>query len=132
MGLFNSGPRGPGGSYVFTPPGAGTYLYHCTIHPTLMNGSIKVPVTTNPTSGSTATAFKIIWAPGPPPTGYVFDVQIKRPGAASFVNFKTAQTVKSTTFHPDAGTGTYSFRARLRKLSGGASSFSPAASISVS
>ena len=82
--------------------------------------------------GTTATTFTVTWAAATPPTGYVFDVQIRRPGAA-FVGWKTGVTSRTASFTPDAGTGTYSFRARLRNIANGATSnYSGAKSISVS
>jgi hypothetical protein len=69
----------------------------------------------------------------PAPAGFLYDVQIKRPGATAFVDWMPSQTSTGATFTPDAGTGTYQFKARLRKLSNGkASKYSPSASISVS
>ena len=39
--LFDSGTLGPGSTYTFTFAGAGSYPYHCTIHPT-MTGTITL------------------------------------------------------------------------------------------
>jgi hypothetical protein len=54
------------------------------------------------------------WASAAPPAGYVFDVQIARPGDP-FVDWKMGVTITSSSFTPDDGVGSYSFRARLRK-----------------
>jgi hypothetical protein len=60
-------------------------------------------------------------------------VQLRRPGSTVFVNWRTGQTARSATFVPDAGVGTYTFRARLRKPAvGRASGYSPNRSITVS
>jgi plastocyanin len=40
-GIFNSGFIDPGGSYSFTFSTAGTYHYHCTLHPG-MTGTVNV------------------------------------------------------------------------------------------
>ncbi len=40
-GLFNSGLIAPGGTFSFTFKRAGTFTYHCTIHP-FMKGKIVV------------------------------------------------------------------------------------------
>jgi plastocyanin len=40
-GLFDSGTLAPGASYTFTFAAAGSYPYHCSIHPT-MTGTITI------------------------------------------------------------------------------------------
>lgn len=40
--LFDSGNVAPGGTYTYTFNQPGTFLYYCTIHPTLMFGRIVV------------------------------------------------------------------------------------------
>ena len=132
MAMFGSGSKAPGGTYSFTFQGAGTYAYHCSLHRTTHSGKIRVPVQASPSRGTRATAFTVTWAAATAPSGYVYDIQIKRPGATGFVSWKTAQTVRSASFTADRGTGTYSFRARLRKTSNGrASGWSPAKAIAV-
>jgi M6 family metalloprotease-like protein len=115
MGLFGSGNKAPGTSYSFTFLGAGTYKYKCTLHPTTHSGSVKVPLQITPAAGGVTTRFTVTWASAAAPSGYVYDVQVKRPGATSFVNWKVGQTARSGSFVPDAGAGRYTFRARLRK-----------------
>lgn len=41
IGLFDSGLMGPGSSYSFTFGAAGSFAYHCSIHPT-MKGTITL------------------------------------------------------------------------------------------
>jgi plastocyanin len=41
-GLWNSGALAPGAAFAHVFKKAGTFLYHCTIHPTLMHGKIVV------------------------------------------------------------------------------------------
>jgi Tol biopolymer transport system component len=131
MGLFDSGPRGAGSAYFLTLVGAGSYSYGCTMYPS-QRGTIKVPVRASPTKGTTSTAFGVVWASATAPGGYVFDVQIRRPGASSFVPWKEGQTLQSAAFVPDGGPGKYAFRARLRNASSGkASGYSAPRSISV-
>jgi hypothetical protein len=92
-----------------------------------------VPLLVSPASGSTSTAFTVTWASAPPPAGYAQDIQVEYPGTTTWVNWRTAQAGTSAPFTPDHGTGTYSFRARLRNTNNGkASSYSAAAPISVS
>ena len=110
MSLYDSGDIAPGGTFQYFYLGAGTYKYHCSIH-TQMTASVKVPILADPPSGGTGTTFTITWAADYAPTDFGFDVQIKRPGA-TWTSWLTDQTVSFSTFVPDAGTGTYKFRAR--------------------
>ncbi len=132
MGLWSSGPKSGGATFAFTFKAAGTYAYICQIH-TTMRGTVSVPMKFKPKKGGTATSYTITWATAAPPAGFVFDVQIKRPGAAAFSNWQTGVASLSAAFHPDAGTGSYQFQARLRKTSSGAASgYSAAKGIKVS
>jgi plastocyanin len=116
---------------VFTT--AGKYPYFCDFHDE-MKGTVQVNMKASPMSGGTGTTFTIIWAKGSIPSGFNADIQIKRPGAAGFSDWKVNQTGTqvSASFVPDAGTGTYQFRSRLQNGTGGASSYSKAISIQVS
>jgi hypothetical protein len=116
MGLFDSGPVGPGGSYERSFVAAGVYPYRCDFHPD-MTGSVRVPVGASPVVGLTTTSFTIRWASGPVGAGYAVDLQIKRP-RASWVRWRRGQVVTEGQFVPDRGPGVYSFRARLRGASG--------------
>jgi hypothetical protein len=79
-----------------------------------------------------ATPFTVTWATGAPATGFVYDVQVKRPGSTSYVSWRSGVTTPSAAFIPDAGTGSYSFRARLRKTTNGTfSGWSASKTISV-
>jgi sugar lactone lactonase YvrE len=131
MGLFASGPRSFVSYYTFRFVSAGTYKYEDTAN--TVTGTVKVPVGAKPSTGSTSTSFNITWAAAAPPSGYVFDVQIKPPGSASYVSWSSGVTSLSASFKPTSGVGTYSFRARLRKTaSGAASGYSAGTSITVS
>jgi plastocyanin len=133
MGLWTSGPKSGNATFAFTFRAAGTYPYICQIHPATMKGTVSVPMAFRPKKGGTATSYAITWATAAPPAGFAFDVQIKRPGASAFGNWQTGVTALSATFHPDAGTGSYQFQARLRKTAGGAASgYSAAKGIKVS
>jgi len=129
MGLFSSGPKAPVSYYRFTYIGAGQYAMTDALHHT---GTIKVALKAAPASGTVSTPFTITWASATAPSGFVFDVQVKRPGSSTWTNWLTAQTAASSVFTPDAGVGTYRFRARMRELSGGASAYSAAKAIAVS
>jgi uncharacterized repeat protein (TIGR01451 family) len=134
MTLFDSGVLLPVTYFRYTYVGAGNYGFTSTsdtLNP--MNGKTVVPLKVAPGSGTTATPFTLTWASSSAPAGFVFDVQVKRPGATGYANLFTAQTTPSGTFTPDAGPGTYSFRARMRKPAvGKKSAWSNAVSISVS
>ncbi len=131
MALFDSGPTGPGGSYTVAFVGAGKYLYGCTIHPE-MAGSIRVPIDASPPTGSISTSFFVTWAAEDAPAGFVYDVQIRRPGASRWAPWMNGVTMPGDSFVADAGTGSYGFRGRLRSATNGAfSRYSPAAFISV-
>ena len=129
--LFNSGVQGAGGTFSFTFVTAGTYQYLCSIHPTLMMGTVAVPLKASPTTLPLGASVTITWASAAIPVGYVMDLEVKKPGGANFNPLLTGTTQKKGTGVPPAR-GTYQFRARLRRLSNGATSmFSPIISISV-
>ena len=131
MGYFSSGTIAPTGTHQFAFTAAGNYPYRSTLGPTGMTGSVTVPMVVSPTSGATTTSFLVTWAAMAPPSGYVVDVQIRRPGG-SWSDWRMNQTTTSTTFVPDAGTGTYEFRARLRRPTFGSAAYSAAFAITVS
>lgn len=122
MGLFDSGIKASGSFWYFTFSAAGRFPVVCTVHPGLMNGLVKVPLNVAPKSGGVDTQFTITWATSPPETGYVFDVQILRPGSSEFVDWQVGVTQQSTVFIPDSGVGEYQFIARLRNTANGAAS----------
>jgi spore coat protein A len=56
-GIFDSGIRNVGAHFSFTPSGAGTYPYYCTVHGAMMTGTITVTAATpSPTPTATAAA----------------------------------------------------------------------------
>lgn len=133
--LWKSGSLASSGQFTFVFHAAGTYPYHCSIH-TTMKGKVGAGMRVTPATGGTGTTFKVAWADavGVPP-GFTEDVQIMRPGSTQFVSWRTGQPAGSAraNFVPDAGAGTYKFRARLNNTSTGKSSaFSAASSIKVS
>jgi plastocyanin len=129
LGLFDSGLRAPGGSFAYTFANAGNYSI--VDAGSSNRETVKVAPTASPKSGSPSTIFTVTWATAPLPSGRVADVQLKRPNGV-FVDWLTDQTAPSATFTPDSGTGTYSFRARLRDTNTGArTAWSPGALIRV-
>ena len=131
IGLWTSGSLGHNGTFSFTFTFAGTFPYHCSIHPTLMHGTVKVPMKAKPSSGSVGQNFTITWASAAPTGTLVFDVQRMDPGG-SFKAWQTGVTTMSAKFKPMTP-GTYEFRALLRDSSSGAKSkYSPVVKITVS
>ena len=63
-----------------------------------------------------------------PPSGFGFDVQVKRPGSSTWVSLRNDTLTPSTTWTPTNGTGTYRFRTRLQRLGATAASGWSAAS----
>ena len=132
MGLYDSGSLAAGSSFSYAFVSAGNYTFRCSIHPNQMRGSVQIPVAVSPTGGQVVTPFAITWASGPPPSGYVYDVQIRRAGSTTWQFFRQSAVTTSASFTPDAGVGTYSFQARIRHVaSGRAAAFSTPISISV-
>jgi plastocyanin len=131
MGLFDSGSLLPVSFFTFQFRSAGTYLYADPLNPG-HKASIAVPIKAMPASGTETTTFTITWSQATASLGYVFDVQVLRPAAFWFEDWQTGVIARSATFTADAGPGVYWFRARLRKLGGGKSHWSPTAQIVVS
>jgi len=130
MGLFDSGPRLPVSYFASRFVAAGTYTYVDT--GSSAKGTVKVPLVAKPKKGHPTTKFTITWAAGAAPGDFVFDVQVKRPGSTQFENWQRGVTTLQANFTPDAGKGTYSFRARIRNTANGAASgYSAAKSIKV-
>jgi hypothetical protein len=90
-------------------------------------------MTVAPGSGTTATAFTLTFAAASAPASYAYDLQVKRPGATVYADLAAGTAAPSASFTPDSGVGSYSFRARIRNTSNGASSgWSSAKTITVS
>jgi hypothetical protein len=129
MGLFDSGLMDPGSSSSYAFVAAGTYpiVDSSTGH----TGSIPVAIKRAPASGHRSTEFKITWAVAAP-TGFVFDVAIKRPGSSAYVSWKSGVRTMSAPFIPDRGVGTYWFKSRLRKVAAASqTTYSPPVGIKV-
>jgi plastocyanin len=133
MHFFDTNFVAPSGEASVGFPVAGTYRYHCkepiSAHPP-MTGQIRVPMKANPMSGHLGKKFTLTWATSVP-AGYVVDLQRRAPGASDFSSWKHGVHAKEGTFTPDRK-GTFTFQARLRKLSNGThSDWSPSLSITV-
>ncbi len=125
LGLFDSGLRAPGTSFAARYQAAGTYGVG---DPTDgATGSIVVPLAAALEDAVVA----VTWSAAPI-GDLVFDVQVKRPGGTGFVPWETGTSSTGDVFVPDAGSGIYAFRSRLRDpVSGHLSGWSPASRVTV-
>jgi hypothetical protein len=64
--------------------------------------------------------------------GAVLDLQVRRPGSNRWRTLERGFTDETVSFRPDAGTGTYRFRARMRMPGVDASGWSPVARLRIS
>jgi plastocyanin len=124
-GLWNSSPHPSGTSYSHTFSSAGTFSYHCSIHPE-MHGKVSVAVAT---SGTATTGYTVKWATVAGSKGIVYDIQT-RLGSGKWVALKTGTTGTSAKFNP-AQSGKYSVRARTDKGSK-RTGWSPTVSVTIS
>ncbi len=122
-GLFAS-PGGSGGmakgeTFTRTFKQAGSFGYLCRAHPSIMTGTIKVPISVS-RDGST---FRITVASGSV-SGYKNRVQVRKPGSDTW---QTIGTTSSTSVRYTASkSGTYRFRSAVKRTSTGAlSGYSP-------
>ena len=129
LGLYDSGRKPPVSFQLFTFTAAGTYRYKDG--PGGESGKVGVPADA-PSTGQAGVAFDVTWATTAPPSGLVFDVQVKVPGSNSWQPWQSGVTSLSAGYTPGAP-GTYAFRARVRQAAGSAKSgWSPAIMVTVS
>ena len=125
LGLFDSGLQPPGTVFRHRFDGAGTYT--ATDKQTGSSGDIQVPILVWPAWGDVHRTFTVRAARSAAPPGYVYETEVQRPGSGTWSMWKTGNI---NGFVPDAGTGQYAFRSRLRRKSNNAvSGWSPAATI---
>jgi streptogramin lyase len=121
MAMFTSGPQPPVSFFERRFTAAGAYRVRDGFSGP--SGVLQVPVDV-PAYGTTGHGVSLTWATVPAATGFVYDVQVRRPGATHWSPFRTGATARAGTFVPH-DTGRFAFRARLRKLAGGQSDWSP-------
>lgn len=127
--LFDSHPKGTG-SYRFTFWSAGSYLYHSTTNPS-QKGTIAVKMCNVPATAHVNSTVYMQPASSHH-TGWVADIEVKRPGSSSWSVLKSGVATTMASFVPTKK-GTYSLRARLRNTtSSQASAYSPASTVKVS
>ena len=124
MSLWDTGFLAVSSSGWSSFVGAGIYRYADPADPGHV-GAVFVPVSVSPGKGTRATTFTVTWASSTAPAGFAYDVSIRRPGG-HWRSWKTHVTRADATFRADAGRGTYRFRARLVRLSGAHTGWSPA------
>jgi plastocyanin len=125
QGFWDSGPKSGGATYGRTFTSAGTFAYHCTIHP-MMHGSVKVPLTAR---GSARKGFRLTWATVKGSGGTTYAVQT-RLGKGHWVSLRAATAGTHARFDP-ARSGTYQVRARTAR-GGSRSSWSPTVTVTIS
>jgi hypothetical protein len=114
-GALDSGEQAGGALFSFKFVAAGSYGLE---DPTTGHRAVvDVPVSVDPSVGMEADRFRVIWSRFPL-RGFVHDVQIRRPAATSFEGWLVGTEEFEGWFEPDAGPGTYAFRARLRAADG--------------
>ncbi|MEP6759498.1 MAG: plastocyanin/azurin family copper-binding protein [Actinomycetota bacterium] len=130
MALYESGSVGPGDpSFSVTYPAAGAYLFTCIPHP-WMGGRVTIPMRVHRVTGDPAPTFRVGWAASDAAVGFVYDVQITRPGR-HWTAWQTDVTIRGMSFTPTAGPGTYRLRARMRSVGGGQALWSPAVELHI-
>jgi len=125
QGFWDSGTKSGGAAYSHRFTSAGTFAYHCTIHP-MMRGKVAVPVRA---TGSPAGGWVLRWSTEKGGGKVFFDVQTRR-GSGPWRVLMGGAGGTHRTFVP-AQAGTYSVRARTVK---GAerSGWSPTVTVTVS
>lgn len=109
---------------------AGSFPYHCSIHPRRMKGTITVPMTVSPLVGTTGTFFALTLGTVQAPGVLVHEVYVRQNGGAWMLRASTAAPLTSI-FFPTPGT--WDVHTRLRyQLGGSTSGWSPIVTLSVS
>jgi plastocyanin len=125
--FWDSGMRSSG-SYLVTFADAGTFGYHCSMHPS-MTGLVRVPLQA---SGAAASGWRLRWSSQTStPADRRFDVQVRRVGSTTWTWFRKATAKRAGSFDP-ARKGRYVVRARTRNLGVGTSRWSPLLTVQVS
>jgi plastocyanin len=130
VGWWDSGLLSENQPFSWDFTAAGTFPYHCEIHPR-MRGLVAVPLRIVPLGGR---RFLVLWATALPTDPVLaFDIQRKDPGGTFSDWVHTTSEMGQVVTAPTPGT--YSFRARLTRdgigLILGTSLYSPPRSITV-
>jgi hypothetical protein len=128
LGLFDSGPIDPSGSFTHPFGSAASYAIS---NGGSGSGEIDVADVVTPRRGGIDTPFTVRWSEKPPKGTLLFDVQMRVPGSDVFVDWVIGSKAPMDQFVPDDGPGIYQFRSRIRSTDGPVTGWSPPASISV-
>jgi hypothetical protein len=111
LGLYDSGKRGAGGSFVHQYLAAGSYgvTDEATGNAMMVRVSMQAP-----DKAAIGDGVPIAWASRKPPSGMVYDVQVLVPNTKTWQPVLEGTTATGLTYKPSQQTGTYSFRSRLR------------------
>jgi hypothetical protein len=125
QGFWDSGSRSGAAAYARPFTSAGTFAYHCSLHP-MMRGKVRVPVRA---TGSPGAGWRLRWSLKNPSGGLGFVVQTRR-GKGRWTVLVSGVTRTGTRFSP-AKAGTYAVRARTVK-GGERSGWSPTVKVTIS
>jgi hypothetical protein len=115
LGLFASGPRRPVSYFVLPCVAAGTFAYTDGAGGA-PGGEFTVPVQL-PGSAQVGLSFTVTWALAPAAPGIVYDVQVREPGSAVFVDWTSGPRPRGK--YTAQATGLHQFRARQRAPASG-------------
>ncbi|MFL6108460.1 MAG: hypothetical protein ACJ72L_15980 [Marmoricola sp.] len=125
QGFWDSGHKSSGATYSRVFADAGTYAYHCTIHP-MMHGKVLAPVRS---SGSASAGYTVRWSTRTGTNSVRYDVQYKIVGTSTWTHWRTGTASRSAGFNP---AGAHSYYVHSRTRSGGhTSSWSPSITLKV-
>jgi hypothetical protein len=131
-GMIRSGFTDAGGSFTYQFNASGTYRIRACEGgtPTSLAAAPAAIAISPKVRAAGPNQAMVRWALAAVAPRFVFDVQIRRPGTARFVPWKTGTRLAAATFTPDSGGGTYAFRARVRRADGmGQTGYSPPVTI---
>jgi plastocyanin len=108
QGFFDTGAASGGATRSVRFPSAGSFGYHCRIHP-MMTGKVVVPMTA---TGSAQDGWTLRWLAGKNPQGRSYDVQMRRVGTKTWSLFRHHTTAATGRFDRS---GSWQVRARTDK-----------------
>lgn len=127
-GLFDTGLRPVGSLEAVVYQFAGSFAYFDMGDPRI-RGRVGVPVEV-PAAAEVGVPFRVTWALSPPPPGYLFDVQVRAPGATEWMTWQEGVTALAADYTA-VEAGPHAFRAAVRTPNGKRSGWSPAAIVEV-